>query len=44
MGPLAPLASAHALDDCAPQIGLWLAITEATLENGCLHVVPNSHR
>jgi len=30
--------------DRAPQIGLWLAITEATLENGCLHVVPGSHR
>lgn len=29
--------------DRAPQIGLWLAVTEATLENGCLHVVPGSH-
>ncbi|MCP5181307.1 MAG: phytanoyl-CoA dioxygenase family protein [Pseudomonadales bacterium] len=25
-----------------PIIGLWLAITEATLENGCLHVLPGS--
>ncbi len=27
-----------------PQIGLWLAISEATLENGCLAVVPGSHK
>jgi len=27
-----------------PIVGLWLAITEATLENGCLHVLPGSHR
>ncbi len=27
-----------------PQVGLWLAITEATLENGCLSVLPGSHR
>lgn len=26
-----------------PIVGLWLAITEATLDNGCLHVVPGSH-
>ena len=26
-----------------PVIGLWLAITEATLVNGCLHVLPGSH-
>lgn len=26
-----------------PQIGFWLAITRATLDNGCLHVVPGSH-
>jgi ectoine hydroxylase-related dioxygenase (phytanoyl-CoA dioxygenase family) len=25
-------------------VGVWLAVTEATLENGCLHVVPGSHR
>ena len=30
--------------DRAPQVGVWLAVTEATLENGCLHVVPGSHR
>lgn len=30
--------------DRAPQIGVWLAVTEATLSNGCLHVVPGSHR
>ena len=27
-----------------PVVGLWLAVTEATLDNGCLHVVPGSHR
>ena len=27
-----------------PIIGVWLAVTEATLENGCLHVLPGSHR
>ena len=26
-----------------PILGVWLAVTEATLENGCLHVVPGSH-
>lgn len=26
-----------------PIIGLWLAVSEATLANGCLHVVPGSH-
>jgi phytanoyl-CoA hydroxylase len=26
-----------------PVVGVWLAVTEATLENGCLHVVPGSH-
>jgi phytanoyl-CoA hydroxylase len=26
-----------------PVVGLWLAVTEATLENGCLHVLPGSH-
>ncbi len=29
--------------DREPQIGVWLAVTEATLTNGCLHVVPGSH-
>ena len=29
--------------DRAPQVGLWLAVTEATLENGCLWVLPGSH-
>jgi hypothetical protein len=27
-----------------PVVGAWLAVTRATLENGCLHVVPGSHR
>jgi ectoine hydroxylase-related dioxygenase (phytanoyl-CoA dioxygenase family) len=26
-----------------PVVGAWLAVTEATLENGCLHVVAGSH-
>ena len=30
--------------DRAPQVGIWLAVTEATPENGCLQVVPGSHR
>lgn len=30
--------------DRGPQVGLWLAVTEATLDNGCLHVLPGSHR
>ena len=30
--------------DKKPQVGIWLAVTEATLENGCLHVLPGSHR
>jgi phytanoyl-CoA hydroxylase len=25
-----------------PIVGLWLAITEATLQNGCLHILPGS--
>jgi hypothetical protein len=31
-------------DPPRPIVGVWLAITEATLENGCLHVLPGSHR
>ncbi len=27
-----------------PITGVWLAVTEATLTNGCLHVLPGSHR
>ncbi len=30
-------------DPPRPVVGLWLAVTEATLANGCLHVVPGSH-
>jgi ectoine hydroxylase-related dioxygenase (phytanoyl-CoA dioxygenase family) len=30
--------------DRVPQLGVWLAVTEATLENGCLHVLPGSQR
>ncbi len=30
--------------DREPQLGAWLAVTEATLENGCLHVLPGSQR
>jgi phytanoyl-CoA hydroxylase len=31
-------------DPRRPIVGVWLACTEATLANGCLHVVPGSHR
>jgi ectoine hydroxylase-related dioxygenase (phytanoyl-CoA dioxygenase family) len=31
-------------DPPRPVLGVWLAVTEATLDNGCLHVVPGSHR
>jgi phytanoyl-CoA hydroxylase len=27
-----------------PIVGVWLAVTEATLQNGCLHVLPGSHK
>jgi ectoine hydroxylase-related dioxygenase (phytanoyl-CoA dioxygenase family) len=27
-----------------PVVGVWLAVTEASNDNGCLHVVPGSHR
>ena len=27
-----------------PISGVWLAVTQATLENGCLYVLPGSHR
>jgi ectoine hydroxylase-related dioxygenase (phytanoyl-CoA dioxygenase family) len=30
--------------DPAASVAVWLAITDATLNNGCLHVVPGSHR
>lgn len=30
--------------DRRPEIGVWLAISEATLENGCLAVIPGGHR
>ncbi len=30
--------------DRGPQVGVWLAVTEATLENGPLWVLPGSHR
>ena len=30
-------------DPPRPILGVWLAVTAATLENGCLHVIPGSH-
>jgi phytanoyl-CoA hydroxylase len=30
--------------DRGPQVGVWLAVTEATLANGCLYIVPGSHQ
>lgn len=29
--------------DQQPQVGLWLALTESTRDNGCLSVLPGSH-
>jgi ectoine hydroxylase-related dioxygenase (phytanoyl-CoA dioxygenase family) len=31
-------------DPPRPIVGVWLAVTRATLENGCLHVIPGSQR
>jgi phytanoyl-CoA hydroxylase len=31
-------------DPPRPVVGVWLAISEATRANGCLHVLPGSHR
>ena len=31
-------------DPARPITGVWLAVTQATLENGCLQVLPGSHR
>jgi hypothetical protein len=31
-------------DEPTPVVALWLAISEATERNGCLHVLPGSHR
>jgi len=30
--------------DRMPQVGVWLATTRATVENGCLYVAPGSHQ
>lgn len=30
--------------DLQPQVGVWLALSRATLENGCLWVLPGSHK
>jgi len=27
-----------------PVVGVWVALDEATAENGCMHVIPGSHR
>jgi phytanoyl-CoA hydroxylase len=27
----------------APVVGVWIALDEATAENGCMHVIPGSH-
>lgn len=37
----------NAYFDLAPEttvVGVWIALDEATPENGCLHVIPGSHR
>src|SRR5690606_35073346 len=28
----------------APVVGVWIALDEASAENGCMHVIPGSHR
>ena len=28
----------------APVVGVWIALDEATAENGCMHIIPGSHR
>ena len=44
LGPaLAPGLLLLPVHPARPIIGVWLAVTEATLENGCLHVLPGSH-
>jgi phytanoyl-CoA hydroxylase len=30
--------------DRRPEIGVWLAISDATLENGCLAIIPGGHK
>lgn len=30
--------------DKQPQVGVWVALTKATLENGCLWILPGSHK
>lgn len=32
------------LDLDAPVVGVWIALDEATAENGCMHVIPGSHK
>ncbi|HEY9292448.1 MAG TPA: phytanoyl-CoA dioxygenase family protein [Microlunatus sp.] len=32
------------LDLDAPVVGVWIALDAATPENGCMHVIPRSHR
>ena len=28
----------------APVVGVWIALDEATAENGCMHIIPDSHK
>jgi len=32
-----------AIDVTSPVVGVWIALDEATPENGCMHVIPGSH-
>lgn len=32
------------LDPTAPVIGAWIALDPATAENGCMHMIPGTHR
>lgn len=32
------------IDPGAPVVGVWIALDAATFDNGCMHVIPRSHR
>ncbi len=32
------------IDPSEPVVGLWIALDEATVETGCMHLIPGSHR
>jgi phytanoyl-CoA hydroxylase len=47
MGREKPWHQDHAYFNLAlgePVVGVWIALDDATIENGCMHVLPGSHR